>query len=495
MKQIILFNLLLFSLVFSLVAQDNPAIIDAYVESARKDWDVPGMSIAVVRDGKVVLSKGYGTRELEKKDAVDTETLFGAMSTTKAMTAVAMAILVDEGKVDWDEKVIRYLPEFRIGDPYITQELRVRDLFTHNSGLASTDFLWSRTPELAPDEAVRRMQYARPAYSFRGGFQYHNGMYLVAGKVIEKVSGMAWERFMTERVFTPLGMTRTFPTVEASRKASNLSSAHFRIKGKIEVIPEMPIDSVGPAGSVWLNADDAGKWVMFLLGDGKPLLKPATLAELFKPQVILPSGFYPTFRLTKPKWTTYALGWFQHDYRGEKVDMHTGSIAGRTAIIGLIRDKKIGVYILGNLDHAEARHSLMYKVFDLLVFNDNGRDWNQEVRKLYTTIEAEEEKRSAEQSARRLTGTKPSLPLEKYAGKYSDPFYGSVEIKVVDGKLRAYVAKELTADLEHRHVDTFTGIWSQRWRGDTLVTFQLNPVTGEVASLTSAGQTFRRQGN
>jgi CubicO group peptidase (beta-lactamase class C family) len=495
MKRIILFHLLLFALTFPAAAQGNTAILDAYVESSRTEWAVPGMSIVVVHDGKVVLIKGYGTKELGKNNPVDSQTLFGAMSTTKAMTAVAMAILVDEGKVDWDEKVIKYLPEFRIADPYITQEVKVRDLFTHNSGLASTDFLWARTPELAPDEAVRRMQYARPVYSFRGGFQYQNSMYLVAGKVIEKVSGVPWARFMTERVFAPLGMTRTFPTLEASRKDPNLSSAHFKIKGKIEVIPEMPIDSVAPAGSVWLNAEDGGKWTTFLLGDGKPLLKPTTMTELFKPQVILPSGFYPTFRLTKPKWTTYGLGWFQHDYRGEKVDMHTGSIAGRTALIGLIRDKKIGVYIFGNLDHAEARHALMYKVFDLFAFNDNSRDWNAEVKKLYTAIETEGEARTAQQSARRLTGTRPSLPLEKYAGKYSDPFYGSVEIKLVDGKLRAYVAKDLTADLEHRHVDTFTGIWSQPWRGETLVTFQLNPVSGDVVSLTSAGQTFRRQGN
>ncbi|HVF30534.1 MAG TPA: serine hydrolase domain-containing protein, partial [Pyrinomonadaceae bacterium] len=298
-------------------AQNGVDAIDRYIEAARQSWEVPGMSVTIVHDGKVLMSKGYGTRELGKTEPVDSQTLFGVMSTTKAMTAVAMGLLVDEGKVSWRDKVVKHLPDFRIGDPYITQELEVRDLFTHNSGLASTDFLWARTPELPADEAVRRMQYARPAYSFRGGFQYHNSMYLVAGKVIEKLSGMPWEQFMTERVFRPLGMNSTLPTLQEAMKHPNRSIAHYRIKGTVEVINEMPIDSVAPAGSVWSNADDAAKWVNYLIsgktGDGKDLLKRSTLEEIFKPQVILPSNFYPTFSITKPKWTTYGLGWFQHD--------------------------------------------------------------------------------------------------------------------------------------------------------------------------------------
>jgi CubicO group peptidase (beta-lactamase class C family) len=493
LKYVLLLIVFILAPASSALGQSNVEIFDAQAEAARKAWSVPGMSIAVVQDGKVLLSKGYGIRELGKNDAVDAQTLFGSMSTTKAMVAVAMGILVDQGKVDWDDKVIKHLPDFRIGDPYITQELKVRDLFTHNSGLGSTDFLWARTPELPADEAVRRMQYARPSYSFRGGFSYQNSMYLVAGKVIEKASGMSWESFMTDRVFRPLGMTSTTPTLGSALNSSNRSRAHFKINGKIEVIPEMPIDSVAPAGAVWSSADDIGKWVTFLLGDGQPLLKPATMNEIFKPQVILPSGFYPTFRLTKPKWTTYGLGWFQHDYRGEKVDMHTGSIAGRTAIVGLMRDKKIGVYIFGNLDHAEARHSLMYKVFDLFAFNDNSRDWNAEVKTLYNGIEADGLKRAEAQLAKRLSNTKPSVPLESYAGTYTDPFYGTVEVKLVDGKLRVTAARDLTADLEHRHVDTFMARWSRPWMGESLVTFQLNPLSGEVVNLTTSGQTWRKQ--
>ena len=479
-------------------AQNGVGALDRYIESARQSWEIPGLSVVVVQDGKVVLAKGYGIRELGKTDPVDTQTLFGAMSTTKAMTAVAMGLLVDEGKVSWRDKVTKYLPDFRVGDPYITQELEIRDLLTHTAGFGSTDFLWARTPELPADEAVRKMQYAKPAYSMRSNFIYQNSMYLVAGEVIEKVSGMPWAQFMTERVFRPLGMNNTYPTLEEAMKHSNRSTPHYKIKGKVEVISEMAIDSVAPAGAVWSNADDIGKWVTYLLSgktyDGKDLLKPATLQEVFKPQVILPSNFYPTFSQIKPKWTTYGYGWFQHDYRGEKVDFHTGSIAGRTAIVGLMRDKKLGVYIFGNLDHAEARHAIMYKVFDLFGFGDtNGRDWSADFKKMYDQINAEGEKQEAAELAKRLPDTKPSVPLQAYAGTYSDPFYGTIEIQYTDGKLKAIYAKDLTGELQHRHVDTFMVILNKRWFGEDILSFQLNPVTGEVISVTSDGQVFRRQ--
>lgn len=478
--------------------QNNVEILDKYIESARNQWNVPGISIVIVQDGKILLSKGYGVRELGKNLPVTGETLFGAMSTTKAMTAVALGLLVDEGKIRWDDKVIKHLPAFRLGDPYITNELRIRDLLTHNAGMGNADFLWARTPEVTPAEVVARMQYAHPAYSLRSGFVYQNIMYLVAGQVIEKAAGRSWERFMTERLFLPLGMKNTFPNLALSQAYKNRSSAHYRIKGKITVIPEMPADSIAPAGAVWSTADDIGKWVNFLLGNGtvgsKTFIKENTLDEIFKPQVIVPAGqFYPTAALIKPHWTTYGLGWFQHDYRGEMVNFHTGSLAGRTAIIGLLRDKKLGVYIFGNLDHAEVRHALMYKVFDLLAFNDNSRDWSSEMKALYDGIETQNEKQAEAGRSRRVSGTQPSLSLSSYTGRYSDPFYGTVEIAFADGKLRAVFDKNLRAELNHWHYDTFSARWSREWWSESLLTFRLNPVSGETESLTIGGAVFRRE--
>lgn len=479
-------------------AQSSVEKFDKYVEAARKQWNVPGMSIVVVQDGKVIFSKGYGERELGKSEPVDADTLFGAMSTTKAMTAVALGILVDEGKVNWDDKVIKYLPTFRVADPYITNELKVRDLLIHNSGLGNADFLWAWTQDISPSEVVARMQYANSAYSMRSSFIYQNIMYLVAGQVIEKVSGMSWEQFMSERVFMPLGMKNTFPNLTISQNYKNRSSAHYKINGSIEVIPEMPADSIAPAGAVWSTANDIGKWVNFMLGNttvnGKELIKPATLNEMFKPQAIVPAGqFYPTIALTKPHWMTYGLGWFQHDYRGEMINFHTGSLAGRTAIIGLMRDKNLGVYIFGNLDHAEVRHALMYKVFDLFAFGDDSRNWSAELKTLYDGREEDAAKRMEAMKSKRVLNTRPSLSLSAYTGRYSDPFYGTVEIAQADGKLKAVFDKNLSAELSHWQFDTFSGAWNKKWWSDSLFTFRISPISDDVEALAFQGIVLRRE--
>lgn len=494
----IFLTVLLSAAIFAQTSQQNNIdAFDKYAEAARVTWNVPGMSIAIVQDGKVLLSKGYGLRELGKTDKVDASTLFGAMSTTKAMTAVAMGILVDEGKVSWDDKVLKHLPDFRVSDPYVTNELKVRDLFTHNAGLGNADFLWAWTPELSTAEIARRMQYAPQAYSLRGGFTYQNVMYLVAGLVIEKASGMTWERFMTERVFGPLGMKSTFPNLASSRTYANRSSAHYEIEKKVEVIPEMAADSIAAAGAVWSTSDDIAKWINFVLGNttvnGKEILKQATLAEMMKPQAIIPIGqFYPTTRLTKPHWTTYGLGWFQHDYRGEMVSFHTGSLAGRTAIIGLIPDKKFGIYIFGNIDHAEVRHALMYKAFDMFAFKDNARDWSTEAKALYDGIASAGEKQEEAINTMRTMGTKPTLPLDAYSGTYSDPFYGSMDVSVVNGKLHLRISNDLSGSLDHWHNETFQVAWNKRWWGKDLLAFQLNPIRGTVDSLTISGAVLKR---
>ncbi|MGD9590145.1 MAG: serine hydrolase [Pyrinomonadaceae bacterium] len=479
-------------------AQNSVDTFDRYAEAARAEWKVPGMAITIVHDGKVVLAKGYGVREAGKNVPVDADTIFGAMSTTKAMTAVTMAMLVDEGKISWDDKVVKHLPDFRVADPYITAEMRIRDLFTHTGGMGNADFLWGWTPELSESEILDRMQYARPAYPFRGGYTYQNIMYLVAGQVIEKVSGMPWERFVTERLFIPLGMRNTFATHGATSGYQNRSSSHYEVEGKTIVIPESTADPIAPAGSVWSTANDIAKWVDFMLGNtivnGKQLLKPESYQMLLRPQIVVPPGqFYPTVALTKPHWTTYSMGWFQHDYRGEMVNFHTGSLAGRTAIVGLIPDKKFGIYIFGNTDHAEVRHALMYRAFDTFVFGGSGRDWSKEMKVLYDGI-AEQSKRQADaRLARRAANTQPSRPLASYAGRYTDPLYGDMNVTLVDGKLRLTIGKGArSAELEHWHYDTFQTKWQESWRGRGLVSFQLNPATGEIDSITVGGAQLRR---
>ena len=497
MKKLLTIVVFVAACVIAVPAQDPSATFDSYVENARKAWNVPGIAVTVVKDGKVVFAKGYGVKEIGKPGRVDTKTLFGSMSTTKAMTVAVLGMLVDEGKVKWDDKVVDYLPEFRLSDRYVTGDLRVRDLLTHNSGLGNTDLIWAFDEDVAPDVVVEKMKLPKLEYPLRGGYEYQNLMYFFAGRLIERVSGKKWEDIITERLFRPLGMNDTYPTLASSRAYPNLSVSHFEIDGKIEAIPESSADAIGCAGSVWSNADDIGKWVAFMLSNpeinGKHLLKPETYNEILKPQIIVPAAkFYPTAAVTKPNWITYGFGWFQHDYRGEKIDFHTGSLAGRTAIIGLMPSTGVGFYAFGNLDHAEVRHALMYKAFDLYGFGDDSRDWSAELKTLYDGLHKAGEEQQAKMRAARVEGTSPSVPLEQYAGTYSDPFVGTAEVIFENGKLRMTVEKKTSATLNHWHYDTFEVSFDRRWYGKGLVSFELNPVTGKVAAMKFAGYELKK---
>lgn len=497
----------LFSLCFCLVAvscfaQKVPITnyakqikeFDTYAELARQDWKVPGLAVAVVKDNRVIFTKGYGVKELGKPDAVDTETLFTCASTTKAMTAVCMGILVDEGKVNWDDPVIQYLPDFQLYDPYATRELRIRDLFIHNSGVGNSDVLWAGM-KISSDEVLHKMRLVKPAYSLRSSFVYQNIFYLAAGQVIEKISGQTWATFVRQRVFEPLKMTRTRPTREAAATDPNQTSPHYLVNGKIEVIENTSADQIGPAGSVWSSVGDMGKWVLCMLDsskyEGGRLLQPATFQELFKPQTLVPANqFYPTQQLTKPNWTTYGLGWFQHDYKGKKVNFHTGSLAGAIAIHGQMPEEKIGIYVFGNFDHAEVRHALMYKAFDLFALGGN-RDWSAEFLKLYNGFREQGDKAEKDFEAKRVVNTRSSLPLEAYIGKYTDPLYGEVQISILENQLVFNVNQFVKAKLQHWHYDTFYGPYEKAWYGNATARFILK-TNGEVEKLEFDGMVFEK---
>ena len=467
---------------------------DAYVEKSRLEWQVPGMAVAVVKDGKVIFAKGYGVRQLGTKNMVDTQTLFACASTTKAMTAACMCILVDEGKVKWDDAVIKYLPEFHLADPYVTRELKIRDLFTHNSGVGNTDFLWA-VMNIPADEVLRKVQQIEPSYSLRSSFIYQNIFYLAAGKVIEKLSGQKWEDFVQSLIFQPLKMTRTFSTLKKAQDP-NHSKPHYMVNGSIKAIEPTSADEIGPAGSVNASIEDMGKWMVCMLDsskyDGGRLLKASTWKELFKPQVLVPANeFYPTMQLIKPNWTTYGLGWFQHDYNGKKINYHTGSLDGEVAIHAQLPDSKLGVYVFGNYDHAEVRHALVYKTFDLFALGGN-RDWSTEFLKLYTGLKQQGEKGEKDFEANRVTNTNPTKPLAEYAGKYTDPLYGELEITVTNGALMFSANNFLKATLSHWHYDTFRGMYEKDWYGSALANFSLD-TSGKIEKVDFEGMVFKKE--
>jgi CubicO group peptidase (beta-lactamase class C family) len=485
--------------VFSAVGQKSSsekkiAEFDAYVARVMQEWDVPGMAITVVKDGKVLFKKGYGIRELGRPDPVDTQTLFSCASTTKAMTAAVLGMLVDEGKLSWDDPVSKFIPELRLYDPYVTRELRVRDLLLHNTGLSSTDFFWG-VMNISVDEVIKRLVLVEPSYSFRAGYEYQNTMYVLAGLVTERVTGKKWADVMNERLFKPLSMNQTVPGRGLSN-SSNMTKPHYPVKGERKVLDYINDSEIGAAGGVWSNVDDMSKWLIAMLDSSKytggRLVSRQTYEELFRPQTIVPSGEYPTFSILKPQWITYGLGWYQHDYKGKKVNFHTGSLPGLTAIIGLIPEEKIGVYIFGNYDHAEVRHALLYKTFDWFALGGS-RDWNGEFKVLYSSRKKDYEDEVQDFEKQRVSNTKPTFPLDAYSGKYSSELLGSVDVRVANGKLTFDINdKFLVAELPHWHYDTFYGPIGEAGQYNLVATFGLS-AEGKIATLNIDGLEFERK--
>ena len=467
--------------------------LDSYVARAVAEWKVPGLAIAVVKDGRIVFAKGYGVREAGKPAPVDTQTLFAIGSTTKAMTAAALGMLVDEKKVRWDDPVTKHLPGFQLADPYVTREVTIRDVLTHRAGLGNADVLWYRH-DLPAEEVLRRARFISPAYSLRSGFIYQNIMYAVAGQVVAAASGMPWERFVRTRIFAPLDMPNTVPLLDSAARRTNVASPHYRINDTVRVVTNASVDAVAPAGSVWASVADMARWMRFVLDSGRVagrrLLEPGTYAEWLKPQTMVSAAeFYPTARLTKPHWTTYALGWFQQDYAGRMVDFHTGSIDGMVAIIGLVPDERLGVYVLANLDHAEVRHALMLRVFDLYLGNPP-RDWSADLLRLYAGIRAGADSARTRAAERRVAGTKPSLELAQYAGTYADSLVGAAKVSLEQGKLRLRTSSMHAGTLEHWEYDTFRLRWDNAWEGTDYITFTIR--NGRPSRMDMDGIMLRR---
>lgn len=484
---------------FAQVENFSSGEFNKYVQQAVKEWDVPGLAIVVVKGDSILFEKGFGQRELGKSEPVDPETLFAAASTTKAFTAAAIGILVDEGELKWDDPVVKYLPNFKVKDPNLTKLITVRDLLTHRAGLPNTDFLWN-DPNTSTDEIVQRMEHVEAVYPLRSGFIYQNIMYAVAGEVIEAVSGKPWEEFVKSEILDPLQMDRTFTTLAKTNDVGNIASPHDYSGEKLKVIENSFADPIGPAGSMWTNVRDMSKWLKFLLRGcetitGEQLLSKSTCEELFKPQTILPEPSYPTAELVNPSWNTYGLGWFQQDYEGRKVDFHTGSLSGMVAIAGLIRDEDIAVYVLGNRDHAEVRHALMYRVFDLFD-KDAPRDWSRDLKVLYdrlsTDQKASQAKAKAASAKERVSNTKPTVPLESFTGIYSDPLYGKVKISMEDKNLQFKYGQTI-GKLEHWHYNTFQ--FTEKDSDNSfqpLVNFDLNS-EGKLQSLEVFSVEFQKQ--
>ncbi|MBX2815283.1 MAG: serine hydrolase [Saprospiraceae bacterium] len=468
--------------------------LDAFIQEGMDIWKVPGLSVAVVHDGEVKFIKAYGYQQLGKPDAVDLRTLGMMGSTTKAITALAVAMLVDDGKLDWSERVNDILPAFQLKDPYITRELTVRDLLCHRSGIGNTDLLWFSG--LSADETMHRMRYAETAYSLRSDYIYQNVMYLAAGRVIEARSGSSWSSFIEKRIFGPLGMSETVSFAVQAQDKGHYLRPHHRIDGKIVPIAQVTAEGVAPAGDVWGSITDMSKWMQFLLDSCRigetRLLSRASYQELFRPHTIIPRAkFYPTTVLTNPHWTTYGLGWFQQDYRGEQVQYHTGSLPGLVAILGLVPSRNFGVYVFGNLDHAELRHAIMWKAIDLYLHDLDDRDWNAEVWELYETQRLVSQVREGKIKSERQEDAPPNLPLSAFVGTYTNELLGQIKLTQREENLHLSFNHNLTSILEHWHHHTFRYRWAP-YSNFSMITFQQDN-TGGISGFKLSGAHFQRK--
>src|SRR2546427_400245 len=384
-------------------------------------------------------------------------------------------------------------------DAYVARKIAVRDLLTHRVGFSDPDYLWG-TSGLDFATITRRLRFVPVQTSFRTRFQYNNVTYALAGDVAARAAGTTWQSLLHARILGPLGMTETVADASELRAANitDVTAPHGIVRDTVRVLPAQldGIDDIAPAGAILSTATDMAKWLRFLLDSGrvagKRLVSAQNFAELFRPQQIVQRPFYPTARLTHPHFQAYGLGWILQDYRGEVIAIHTGSIGGRCAIVGLIPARRLGLAILTNLDHSELRHALMYTVFDRFIGPSSpAHDWSAEMRAMYARLA--DSTRAARQALenKRVANTRPTLPLERYTGTYADSLYGTATVGLTNGRLTLQ-AGTATGQLEHWQYDVFRVTWPDPFWDPAYVSFAID-LDGTVGELRFVdGGSYRR---
>ncbi len=467
--------------------------IDALVQRTLTTFDVPGIAVAVIKDGKVVHSKGYGVRSLKTGAPVDENTLFGIASNSKAFTTAALAILMDEGKLTWDDKVIDYIPEFRMYNGYVTEEFTIRDLITHRSGLglgAGDLMFWPDSSNFTIKDIIHNLRYLKPVSGFRTKYDYDNLLYMVAGEVVERVSGKPWEVFVEERIMKPLGMTRTAGSYERLADKVNVIDAHAPVNGKVQVISRDMFRYGYSAGGINSSVADMSKWVIAQLnrgkyGDGKPLFSQKAHDEMWTPQTMIPAGSTP-----QPPYNThfgaYGLGWFLSDVKGYKQVTHTGGLAGMVTQVTLLPELQLGIIVFTNQQSGAAFSSVTNTIKDSYLglpptdwvgrYSERVKKGQEEADKIAKDI--------WEGIAREQKNNTTKIDFATYAGTYHDRWFGDVVLSQTNGhwQFRSVRSPKLTGELFYYKGNTFVVKWNNRsFDADAYVTFsvddQMKPVS------------------
>ena len=471
-----------------------PPDLDALVARAMTTFEVPGIGLAVVKDDQVVVAKGYGVRKLGEPASADDRTLFGIASNTKVFTAVALGLLVDEGRIEWDAPVARYLPWFQLWDPYVTRELTVRDLVTHRAGLGlgEGDLMWWPPTSFSRAEIVRGIRWLKPASSLRSRYAYNNVMFVAAGQLLEAVAGRSWDAFVRERLLEPLGMKRT--TTSLQEEDGDVAWPHLKLGGALRPRAPFRFDNAAAAAGLNSSAGDMARWVGMLVecgngkqpqGGGSCLLKPDSIRRLWTVQQPQATPDPPAgFEALRANFAGYGLGFGLRDYRGRKIVSHTGGLPGYVSRVTLVPEERLGIAVLTNQETSGAFDSVVQQLLDAYLGAPR-HDWPAAYAKREADERAKAEAEVKKAAAARDTASRPSLPLARYAGRYRDPWYGEAVVSLEGERLELAMTRTpgMTAPLEHWQHDTFVARWREAFMGedqpaDAYVSFALRPDAG-----------------
>lgn len=461
---------------------------DDFVQEMMRDWKVQGLAVAVVRDGETLFARGFGKRNVAENLAVTPRTLFPIASCTKAFTAAALGLLVDEGKLDWNTPVRHYLPDFKLYDPIATERMTPRDLVTHRSGLPRHDLVWYHSPA-SRAEIFTRLQYLEPTTDFRLFWQYQNLMYMVAGYLLERITGQSWEAFVQERLFARLGMTASnFSAQEAERRGAEVAHPYHEIKDEVKELPFYEEWGIGPAGSIVSNVEDMSRWMLMHLSggvsNGERILSPSQIAQLHAPQMIVPE----TSKHPEMPYSSYAHGWIVTPYKGHPMIRHGGNIDGFSSLTSLFPRENVGIVVLTNMGGSYAPYILTYNLFERLLGLEQ-TPWSARFKEEQAEMKEAERRSEAKGAEERVPETHPSHALEDYTGEYEHPGYGVVTVSLLDGQLQAHY-HSMSASLQHYHYDIFD-LFVEHLQMHMKISFSTN-VRGDIESLSVPLETSGR---
>jgi len=469
----------------------DPAELDAWVEQVRERFEVPGIAIAVVQDGQVLLERGWGVRELGQPAKVDGHTLFAIASNTKAFTAASLSMLADEGKLSLDDRVTDHLPWFRMSDPYVTADMRVRDLLTHRSGLGlgAGDLLFWPGSDYSTEDVVRRLKDVPLKTGLRERYAYDNILYATATLVIEQASGQPYAQFLQQRFFDPLGMAGTRFNADALKPGDNVASGHAKADFTT-LKPTFPLTwhNASGAGGIYSSVHDMARWMKAQLAGGTYTDARGREQRLFPEKrqkemwsqispIPIPEPAVPELAAATPDFLGYGEGWITSSYRGEKLAWHTGGWPGMVSRVTLVPGRDLGIVVLTNQEAGGAFNALTMQILDAFLQPAQRTDWIAAYAAAADKARAKADKAWQERVAARDAASKPSLPLSAYAGTWRDAWYGDVEIaKKGDGlRMRFTRSPLLAGTLQHWQHDTFLVKWDDRTlNGDAFVTFALD---------------------